>query len=138
VEFLSSLQEEWKGRKEDSVAKQPAHDKVRMRASCSCALAFLGGFGFIGYFFRCSGNLPPAWRAEHNLNVNQSKWIQHMELISCDATIDINVELYKMVHNSYSDIDIVFALLLLLKKVWVYRENKALHCLTMLILFLFW
>jgi hypothetical protein len=46
--FLSSLQEEQMGRNENSVAKYPAHDKVRTRAaSCSCALAFLGGFDLI-------------------------------------------------------------------------------------------
>ena len=102
------------------------------------ALVWSGIASIVHEICRLLGEQSATW-----MSTNQnwfSTWSWSTERISRDATVDIDVELYKLVHNSDSDIDNVFALLivLLLRKVWVYKENKAVHCLTMLILFLFW
>ena len=109
--LLSSLQEEQKGRKEDSVAKQPADDKVRTRASCSCALAFLGGFDLIWVLLWLLRKFVASLASKEQPECQPTRADQRKEAIG-DGTVDIDVELDEPVEDSDSDIDMVIALLI--------------------------
>jgi hypothetical protein len=115
--LLSSLQEEQKGRKEDSVAKQPADDKVRTRASCSCALAFLGGFDLIWVLLwllrKFVASLASKGQTEcQPTGAGPEPGVDPRKEPIGDGTVDIDVELGEPVDDSDSDIDMVIALLI--------------------------
>jgi hypothetical protein len=115
--LLSSLQEEQKGRKEDSVAKQPANDKVRTRASCSCALAFLGGFDLIWVLLwllrKFVASLASKGQPEcQPTGADPEPGVDQRKEPIGDGIIDIDVELDEPVDDSDCDVDMVIALLI--------------------------